>query len=92
MDNQTIEKIVEGATADIVKEPYIKAEISEFGASGLTITTEYNCNNKREAAAMVATLAAEICESRADFNALMTLCKKQMNYEKRQEMAERRRK
>ncbi len=92
MDNQTIEKIVEGATAEIVKEPYIRAEISEYGASGLTIKTEYNCNNKREAAAMVASLAAEICDSRADFNALMTLIRKQISYEKRQEMAERRRK
>lgn len=82
MNSETIEKIVEGATAEIVIEPYIKATISEFGASGLTIKTEYNCNNKREAAAMVASLAAEICDSRADFNALMTLCRKQIKYEK----------
>lgn len=90
MNKETIEKIVEGATADIIKEPYVKAEISEFGATGLTITTEYNCNNKREASAMVATLVAELCESRSDFNALMTLCRKQMAFEKRQEMAGRR--
>lgn len=89
MNTQTIERIVEAST-QIVEKPYIKAEITDFKGKGLTITTEYNCNNKREAAAMVASLVAELCESRADFNALMTLCRKQMNYEKRQELAERR--
>ena len=83
MNNETIEKIVE-ASGKLVEVPYIKAEITDFTKGGLTITTEYNCNNKREAAAMIASLAAELCESRADFNALYTLMRKQINYEKRQ--------
>ena len=83
MNNKTIEKIVEGASADIVKEPYIKAEISEFKATGLIITTEYNCNNKREAAAMVASLAVEIIDSRSDYNKLCTLIRKQLKLERK---------
>ena len=75
---------------DIVDKPYLKAEITEYGTNGLTIECTYNCNNKREAAAMCASLVAEFCDTRAEFNSLMTLCRKQLNFVKRQEMAERR--
>lgn len=82
MDNQTMTKIVDAA-ANLVHEPYIKATITNMQGSGLTIKTEYNCNNKREAAAMIASLAAELIESRADLNALTTLIKKQVKYERK---------
>lgn len=82
MNNETLEKIVEGAAKDIVKEPYIKAEITGINESGITITTEYNCNNVREAAAMVASLATELCENRADYNKLTTLIRKQLKFER----------
>lgn len=83
MNNETIEKIVEGATKDIIKEPYIRANIVNVDNKGLTINTTYNCNNKREAAAMIAVLASELIESRSDYNKLCTLIRKQVKYERK---------
>ena len=83
MDEKTIEKIVEGATKDIIKEPYIRADIVNVDNKGLTINTTYNCNNKREAAAMIAVLACELIETRSDYNKLCTLIRKQVKYERK---------
>lgn len=91
MDQEKLNKIVEGATVkNKVKTPFIKATITKTTSSALCIETEFNVNHKKEAAALIACLASEFCENRADYNALITLIRKQINQDKRREMAERR--
>lgn len=89
MDQKKLNKIIEAA-ANGIKKPTITATIAKIDKGGFTVNTEYNVNSKREAAALVACLASGICDNRADYNALITLIRKQINQDKRIQMAERR--